>query len=314
MHCQSCGKEIERDPVVFSGFHFCNNLCRRSFERGEISSPTTRKAPMEVKFPHEEAPVMNEGINFKGSGKENFYLALKVLCTLLLLGAACSSVYFVPKKAMVGLSMVLIYGGMIVLFFLLRNVLLAGYIRANAVLVSDRQFPEIYKILDKQAKSLKMKRVPQMYIMQAGGILNAFAMRYAGKHYVVIFSNIMETAYDYGTPVLSFIIGHELAHVKRNHLLKNVVTLPSILVPFLNQAYSRACEYTCDRIGRQQSPNGAIDGMSILAIGTKLFGKINVEEFAKQLQVTGGFCVWFSEILSSHPHISKRVHRLGQGA
>jgi len=259
-------------------------------------------------------PNSGDQISCRATGKESFYFVLKILATIAIIGAAAYLVYLLPKKATIAVSMVLIYGAMIIVFFLIRNVLLAGHIRANAVLVSERQFPEINCILENQAKMLKMKHVPQMYIMQAGGILNAFAMKYAGKHYVVIYSNIIETAYDCGTPALSFIIGHELAHVKRRHIFKNIMTIPSLLVPFLGQAYSRACEYTCDCIGKQLSSSGAVEGMLILAVGTKLFAKIDVGEFAKQLQTTGGFCVWFSEILSSHPHISKRVQRLGRSS
>ena len=85
--------------------------------------------------------------------------------------------------------------------------------------------------------------------------------------------------------------------------------MPAMFIPFLGSAYSRACEYTCDSIGSSLSEEGARSGMLVLAAGTKLFRKVNVDQFVGQMQTESGFWMWFSEKVSSHPHLVKRLAR-----
>jgi Zn-dependent protease with chaperone function len=82
---------------------------------------------------------------------------------------------------------------------------------------------------------------------------------------------------------------------------------PAMLVPFLGSAYSRACEYTCDRIGGALEPEGGIDGLLVLASGKELYSKMSAVEFSRQTETERGFFVRFAEIVSSHPHLTKRV-------
>jgi Zn-dependent protease with chaperone function len=106
---------------------------------------------------------------------------------------------------------------------------------------------------------------------------------------------------------VEFIIGHELGHIKRKHVTKRLWLFPAFIIPFLNKAYSRACEYTCDNIGAALSPKGAREGLLLLASGKKLRGKVNTEAYADQLNTEFGFWFWFSEKVSSHPHLTKRI-------
>ena len=46
-----------------------------------------------------------------------------------------------------------------------------------------------------------------------------------------------------------------------------------------------------------------------LAAGTKLFSKVNVDQFVLQAQSESGFWLWFSEKVSTHPHLVKRLAR-----
>jgi Zn-dependent protease with chaperone function len=75
----------------------------------------------------------------------------------------------------------------------------------------------------------------------------------------------------------------------------------------LNRAYSRACEYSCDWIGAQLSPVGASKGLLILASGTELFKKINVNCYLIDSKEDRGFSTWLHDIFSTHPSLSKRV-------
>jgi Zn-dependent protease with chaperone function len=83
--------------------------------------------------------------------------------------------------------------------------------------------------------------------------------------------------------------------------------MPSVIIPFLASAYSRACEYTCDAVGAAFSPAGIKQGILILASGPKLFKKMNVDAYMQQGFSEKGFWTWLAEKFSSHPHLNKRL-------
>ncbi len=148
--------------------------------------------------------------------------------------------------------------------------------------------------------------------MQSRGVLNAFATRFIGKHYIVLYSDILEVAYEEGEEAVKFIIGHELGHVKRGHLnpFLKFLMFPSYIFPFLSKAYYRACEYTCDNIGYSLAPKGAIMGLLILAAGKNLYKQINLEEYLENTKADTGILSWLAEIFSTHPHLNKRIRAL----
>jgi Zn-dependent protease with chaperone function len=153
-----------------------------------------------------------------------------------------------------------------------------------------------------------------LYLLQGGGMLNAFAMRFVGRNYVVLYSDVLEAAYHEGMPAVEFILGHELGHIKRNHvgLLKMILLFPGHLIPFLGSDYSRACEYTCDNIGYHLSPEGAVKGLLILAAGKKLYKKVDVDALLDNAGNEPLLAQWVAEIFSTHPHLIKRVRNLNQ--
>ncbi|MFH0810017.1 MAG: M48 family metallopeptidase [Pseudomonadota bacterium] len=189
--------------------------------------------------------------------------------------------------------------------------LLIGNLRGNGVRVSEKQFPELHRIASQLANQMELNPVPAIYVLQAGGVLNAFATKFFGRNFVVIYSDVLELAYTKGEAELAFVICHELAHIKRKHLTWRWLLLPSMLIPFLGKAYSRACEYTCDRFGAHYRPDGAVGGLLVLAAGKRLYRNVNAQEFGNQADTEHGFWVWFSEILSTHPNLPKRVNALG---
>jgi Zn-dependent protease with chaperone function len=117
----------------------------------------------------------------------------------------------------------------------------------------------------------------------------------------------LELAYQEGKPALDFILGHELAHIKRNHVFKNQITFIAQLLPGIGRAYSRACEYTCDKMATYHVPNGALAGLFIFASGKNLYNKINLPEYIIQARSDEGFWTWHFEQLSTHPHLYKRI-------
>ena len=182
-------------------------------------------------------------------------------------------------------------------------------LRGNAIKVSNNQFPDIHNILINQSTKLGLKKVPDLYILQHGGLLNAFATQFIGNNYIVIYSDILEEAYSNNIDTIEFIIGHELGHLKRKHMTKSILLFPSLIIPFLGSAYSRACEYTCDNIGYSLNSKGATSGLLVLASGKKLWKKVNLETYIKQDNTQYEFWPWFAEKVSSHPNITKRIKR-----
>jgi Zn-dependent protease with chaperone function len=193
---------------------------------------------------------------------------------------------------------------------LLAHGLALGRIRGNAVRVSERQFPLVQRLAVAHARKLGLNQVPSIYVIQSGGLLNAFATRFLGRDFVILYSDVLELALTRGEAAVGFIVGHELAHVARGHLKYRWLTAPGRVFPYLGAAYSRACEYTCDRLGAFCQPDGAISGLLVLAAGKQLHAHVDVREYAAQALSEQGFWVRRAELMSSHPLLPKRVAAL----
>jgi hypothetical protein len=59
--------------------------------------------------------------------------------------------------------------------------------------------------------------VPEAYLLQMGGMLNAFATRFLGRDFLVLYSDVVDGLAD-NPDALNFYIGHEIGHIKRKHL------------------------------------------------------------------------------------------------
>ncbi|HEY0769843.1 MAG TPA: M48 family metallopeptidase [Sphingobacteriaceae bacterium] len=253
---------------------------------------------------------MEQPLEYEIHAKENTYFIIKVIA------AICGYLFifqlirlaFTTREAIAFLPL-LIYVALILIYLFFRLGVMIGYLKGNAVKVSKHQFPEIYEIVVEQSNLLGLKTIPDVYLLQNGGILNAFATRFFGSDYVVIYSDVLEEAFEDNIETVRFILGHELGHVKRKHMLKSIWLFPSFFIPFLNSAYSRACEYTCDNIGAALSNNGARPGLLLLASGKKLWKKVNTQAYIDQEYYEGGFWFWFAEKVSSHPRLTKRIGR-----
>jgi Zn-dependent protease with chaperone function len=252
-----------------------------------------------------------EPVTYEVNPKEQTYFAIKVFVSIIMYYL----LYVFISKYIVGDTpmqrslqrLFLIYAVILMLLVVFQLVFLVGYLKGNAVKVTQKQFPDIYNIVAKQTLQLGMSTMPDIYILQSGGVLNAFATNFAGTSYVVIFSDILAAAYEQDIKVVEFVIGHEMGHIKRKHIIKRLLLIPGALIPFLGAAYSRACEYTCDRIGYALCPDGATKGMILLAAGRGLSKKVNVSAYMEQIETEGGFTKWIAEKVASHPNLTKRV-------
>jgi Zn-dependent protease with chaperone function len=242
--------------------------------------------------------------------KENAYFVAKII-------AACIGYYLIywavdfclQSRNPAAFLPLLFYALLFGFYMFFHFGILIGYIKGNGVKITGKQFPEINEIVQKQCFLLGIKKTPDVYILQSGGVLNAFATSWFGSDYVVIYSDVLEEAYEKNMETVEFIIGHELGHIKRKHLLKRTLLFPSLVIPFLGRAYSRACEYTCDNIGATLSPQGVKNGLLVLSAGKKLWKKVNADRFVEQETTEDSFWFWFAEKVSTHPRLTKRLSR-----
>jgi Zn-dependent protease with chaperone function len=238
--------------------------------------------------------------------KERLYYALLVVVSLAIYGALGAALYLSPEIREVVLPMLVYIPVFAIAVFFARGMMM-GHLRGNAIHVTQRQFPKLHEAAKKHAAAIGLKNLPEVFVMQSGGLLNAFATRFLGRDFVVIYSDVLALAEERGEAAVGFIVAHELAHLKRGHLKHRWLTNPGRLVPYLSAAYSRACEYTCDRFGAHYQPDGAVDGLLVLAAGRDLYRSVDAREYVKQVETQKGFFVNRAELMSSHPFLPKRV-------
>lgn len=251
---------------------------------------------------------MNTPFQFKIHPKERFYFMLmSILGISAYAGLICAVIFMRSPIVYVYCAYALAF----IAFSALMHTYLIGFLRGNAIKVSEQQFPEVFEIFKNECEKLGLAKLPTLWLLQGGGLLNAFATRFKGHNHVVLYSDVLAAAYDEGIPAVKFILGHELGHIKRNHVSfgKSLLILPARLVPFLGWAYSRSCEYTCDSIGYTLAPEGAEKGILILAAGRELYKKVDVREMIASAHKEKGFALWFAGICSTHPHIVKRIEQ-----
>lgn len=226
---------------------------------------------------------------------------------LFIIGAVISTVAWLALLvSIVGA----VYGAFILAFVLMAQALFIAQIRGNGVRISQRQLPELYERCKAIAGRLGLDEVPEVYLLQSNGMLNAFATKLLSRRFVVLFSSLVDGCDD--PRQLDFVIGHEMGHLAAGHLTWNAFLLPFRLVPWLGPAYSRACEYTCDRAGLDATGGlePALRGVAVLAAGGRTAQRLDLAAFMEQRQETGGFWMAVLELSSSHPFLCKRAAAL----
>lgn len=242
--------------------------------------------------------------------KERFYYGLLVFVSLSVYAGGAYALVLYPDLAAQATGM-LVYIPIVAMSLFFARGMMMGHLRGNAIHVTPRQLPKVHEIAKRHAATLGLKKLPEVFILQAGGVLNAFATRFLGRNFVVIYSDVMGMAEQRGESAVGFIVAHELAHHTRGHLQHRWLTLAGrILIPYLGPAYSRACEYTCDRFAAHCQPDGAIDGLLVLAAGRELYRNVDAREYARQVETQKGFFVNRAELMATHPHLPKRVAAL----
>lgn len=204
-------------------------------------------------------------------------------------------------------GVLLIYILIIALFALVAHSALIAHLRGNAIRITPKQMPDLCTRLYRCARKLNMQEVPEAYLVNGNGVLNAFATRFLGRNFVVLLSDVVDSMED-RPGSLDFYIGHELGHLQRHHLTWSKILAPALFLPLIGAAYSRAREYTCDRHGLAvcENPEDAQYGLVALAAGKRRWRTVDLEEYSKSAAVTPGFWMSLHELVGDYPWLSKR--------
>ncbi|HEX6060399.1 MAG TPA: M48 family metallopeptidase [Gemmatimonadaceae bacterium] len=216
-------------------------------------------------------------------------------------------VWIVAAVSVVGL----VYAFFFAVFFFFVHLGFISHVRGSGVRLGPEQFPELHARVVQLARRMNMKTVPETYVVQAGGALNALATRFARSHMVVLFSDLLDACGE-DEAARDMIIAHELGHIHAGHLDWRMLTLPASLIPFLGHALSRAREYTCDRYGLAGagSADGATRGLAILAAGAVHGPKLNRAALVRQRADINTGWMTLGSWLSTHPPLAKRMAQL----
>ncbi len=161
--------------------------------------------------------------------------------------------------------------------------------------VTNENYPKIYEYLEYACEILDVKNKPELYI-QWGYDINAFTVG-ADNPIIVLNSGLVDLCDD---DEIMFIIGHELGHIKSNHMLYHMMaqSLNQIIsmmgpiastitlgVQYLIYYWYRMSEFTADRAGLMccQSKDAAVRSfMKMAGVPQSHFNDLNINTFIHQ--------------------------------
>jgi len=186
----------------------------------------------------------------------------------------------------------------------------------NAIKISDAQYEQINTIVKEKCAELNMSKIPDVFIVNGQGVINAVAIKFLSSKYVILLSNLVDLMLKRDEiDELTMIIGHELAHHAAGHtnIWKNLLILPAKVIPFLGAAYGRSCELTADRIGMVLTKKNEAAKRALISIASgseSLASSINIDAFKNQENLLPPFWGFWQEIYSFHPRMTRRIIEL----
>jgi Zn-dependent protease with chaperone function/Tfp pilus assembly major pilin PilA len=235
----------------------------------------------------------------------------RTLGTLTLILGILSWIFLIVAT----LGIVLLYILMAFIGYIFAQSGLIAWIKGTGVKLSPEQHADLFERVKTCCQKLNMK-VPDVYILEGGGMLNAFATRFFGHDFVVLLSDVVDALEDEPDGI-NFYIGHELGHIRMQHLTGRLWRLPVSWLPLIGAAYARAQERTCDLHGRACCDNAqnAARALAVLAAGTRRWKTTHLANYARQSLENSGFLASFHELIGGYPWLTNRVaHMLDPAA
>ena len=104
-------------------------------------------------------------------------LPLYFICVLINVSVISAVVISFVYFDFVGIAYYIAFGYLFVNLFLTLGSMLS-VTRLYSVRISGEQFPDVYKVACEYSEILGFKKVPEIYVKQNGGIINAFASNF----------------------------------------------------------------------------------------------------------------------------------------
>ena len=156
-----------------------------------------------------------------------------------------------------------------------------------------------------------------VYIIQDQNY-NAYTQGFLSDAWVVLNSGTVE---DFTPEELAFVIGHEVAHVKKKHttwltlmspasgILSSMISL--VMRPIFN-LWSLKCEFTADRGGliATRSIDSAATALVKLSTGAKLVSQVDWKGLLKDYKNQETLSTRLTELLGTHPFPINRIKEL----
>lgn len=185
--------------------------------------------------------------------------------------------------------------------------------RVNAVQMSPTQFPEGYRMMVEAAARYGLHYVPDAYVVNGNGAINAFASGHGFRRYIVVYSDLFEVGGTARSPeALEFVIGHEVGHIAAGHTSywRQLLTGTLMSVPILGTTLSRTQEYTADNFGYYTHPAGAPPAIGLMAVGKYMLSGVDFDQLADRATREKGFFITMVNLLSTHPVLTWRAAAL----
>lgn len=187
-----------------------------------------------------------------------------------------------------------------------------AHVRGYGIRISSEQFPELYTHLETSSRKLAID-IPEAYIYNMDGVFNAFATHFFSRNFIILSANLVNSCYGDDTK-LEFIIAHEMVHLQRGHTRSMSYLLPVRFFQWIGNAYSKACEYTCDAVAGyfiMKEKESAIQALLLLATADiKRSEKVDIGAYMKQRESSGSFFMTLTETNATHPYSFHRVAAL----
>ena len=191
---------------------------------------------------------------------------------------------------------------------------------SNAVEVTADQLPQLHAIFVEQAAKLGMTpdgqgmgKTPRFYLVNGNGVMNAYATKCQLRSgYVVIYSDLLDLAYRNGDfSLIRFVLSHELGHHHCGHTqFRRQMLSPLLRLLLLWPSFSRAQEYTADRVGAFLALDGA-PGMLGLYAGKHMSQDVNAAAYFDSIEThRDGFWLKVANFRADHPVGYRRMKTL----
>lgn len=143
-------------------------------------------------------------------------------------------------------------------------------LRASALRVGPRQFPQIHACVESFAERLGLAQTPEVHVFDASEV-NAFALRFGRKNGILLTDETVCACLDGRPGALAFVIAHELGHIALGHHRRLRRSLRSY------RRLSRLDELSADNVACElvASQRAAEEGLLLLTVGPRLLAHVD---------------------------------------